>query len=145
MDSYVASARLTLWPQQSSHSLSGRDPCTASAAPQKLLPEFACKQAPHEQLHSQVTDLSRPYDLCIGDQYTTISMADVHRKIELQEQDDLLYLVNNARRRANERIDLALPPIEGEDALRQRVEELVHSVSTLPYHLRSLPIFHNFG
>jgi kinetochor protein Mis14/NSL1 len=72
-------------------------------------------------------------------------MADVHRKIELQEQDDLLYLVNNARRRANERIDLALPPIEGEDALRQRVEELVHSVSTLPYHLRSLPIFHNFG
>ena len=56
-------------------------------------------------------------------------MADVHRKIELQEQDDLCYLLNNARRRARERIDLALPPIEGEDALRTRVEELVYQVS----------------
>jgi kinetochor protein Mis14/NSL1 len=56
-------------------------------------------------------------------------MADVHRKIELQEQDDLRYLINNARRRATEKIDQALPPIEGEDALRRRVEELVHEVS----------------
>jgi kinetochor protein Mis14/NSL1 len=56
-------------------------------------------------------------------------MADVHRKIELQEQDDLRYLINNARSRTTEKIDLALPPIEGEDALRRRVEELVHEVS----------------
>jgi kinetochor protein Mis14/NSL1 len=56
-------------------------------------------------------------------------MVDVHRKIELQEQDDLCYLINNARSRATEKIDLALPPIEGEDALRRRVEELVHEVS----------------
>lgn len=56
-------------------------------------------------------------------------MADVHRKIELQEQDDLRYLINNARRRASEKIDEALPPIQGEDALRRRVEELVHEVS----------------
>jgi len=53
-------------------------------------------------------------------------MADVHRKIELQEQDDLRYLVDNVRRTANQKIDLALPPIEGEDALRRRVEALVH-------------------
>jgi len=58
-------------------------------------------------------------------------MADVHRRIELQEQDDLRYLINNVRRAANEKIDLALPPIEGEDALRRHVEELVHEyVST---------------
>lgn len=56
-------------------------------------------------------------------------MADVHRKIELQEQDDLRYLINNARQRASEKIDEALPPIQGEDALRRRVEELVHEVS----------------
>lgn len=56
-------------------------------------------------------------------------MADLHRKIELQEQDDLRYLIMNARSRATEKIDLALPPIEGEDALRRRVEELVHEVS----------------
>lgn len=56
-------------------------------------------------------------------------MSEVHRKIELQEQDDLCYLINNVRRAANDKIDLALPPIEGEDALRKRVEELVHEVS----------------
>jgi hypothetical protein len=56
-------------------------------------------------------------------------MADVHRKIELQEQDDLRYLINSARCRASEKIDEALPPIQGEDALRRRVEELVHEVS----------------
>lgn len=56
-------------------------------------------------------------------------MADVHRKIELQEQDDLRYLINNTRCRASEKIDEALPPIQGEDALRRRVEELVHEVS----------------
>jgi kinetochor protein Mis14/NSL1 len=69
-------------------------------------------------------------------------MADVHRKIELQEQDDLRYLINNARRRANERIDLALPPIEGEDALRRRVEELVHEVRFLSHRFNFLELAH---
>lgn len=56
-------------------------------------------------------------------------MVEVHhRKIELQAPDDLRYLVDNARRAANEKIDRSLPPIEGEDALRRRVEELVHEV-----------------
>lgn len=54
-----------------------------------------------------------------------------HRKIELQAPDDLRYLLDNARRAANEKIDRSLPPIEGEDALRRRVEELVHEVSAL--------------
>jgi kinetochor protein Mis14/NSL1 len=59
-------------------------------------------------------------------------MADVHRKIELQETDDLRYLINNARRAANQKINDALPPIKGEDTLRQRVEELVHEVCCSP-------------
>jgi len=67
-------------------------------------------------------------------------MTDVHRKIELQEQGDLRYLINNAQRRANEMIDCALPPIEGEDSLRRRVEELVHEVSLPRNH--SFPLDH---
>ena len=61
-------------------------------------------------------------------------MAEFHRKIELQSPDDLQYLVSNIRRAANEKIDKDLPPIEGEDKMRERVEELVHSVRspTLP-------------
>jgi kinetochor protein Mis14/NSL1 len=67
-------------------------------------------------------------------------MAEALRKIELQEADDLRYLVANLRRAADEKIDLALPPIEGEDALRQKVEELVHGVRFIlilsgPLHL----------
>ena len=56
-----------------------------------------------------------------------------HRKIELQSPEDLRYLMDNVSRRAREKIDLNLPPSaapEGEDALRRRVEELVHEVST---------------
>jgi kinetochor protein Mis14/NSL1 len=55
-------------------------------------------------------------------------MAEFHRKIELQSPDDLQYLISNVRRAANEKIDKDLPPIEGEDKMRERVEELVHSV-----------------
>jgi hypothetical protein len=55
-------------------------------------------------------------------------MAEFHRKIELQSPDDLQYLVSNIRRAANEKIGKDLPPIEGEDKMRERVEELVHSV-----------------
>jgi kinetochor protein Mis14/NSL1 len=55
-------------------------------------------------------------------------MADHHRKIELQSPGDLQYLITNVRRAANEKIDKDLPPIEGEDKMRERVEELVHQV-----------------
>jgi hypothetical protein len=58
-------------------------------------------------------------------------MAEFQRKIELQSPDDLQYLVSNIRRAANEKIDRDLPPIEGEDKMRERVEELVHSVCLL--------------
>ncbi len=68
-------------------------------------------------------------------------MAAVHRKIELQEQEDLRYLINNVRRAANEKIDLALPPIEGEDTLRQRVEQLVDEVESLPRLLFCPPLY----
>ncbi|KAG0647169.1 hypothetical protein D0Z07_6990 [Hyphodiscus hymeniophilus] len=51
-------------------------------------------------------------------------MAEHHRKIELQSPDDLQYLISNVRRAANEKIDKDLPPIEGEDRMRRRVEEL---------------------
>lgn len=59
-------------------------------------------------------------------------MTEFHRKIELQSPDDLQYLISNVRRAANENIDKDLPPIEGEDKMRTRVEELVHTVCTAP-------------
>ncbi len=55
-------------------------------------------------------------------------MAEYHRKIELQSPDDLQYLVSNIRRAANEKIDRDLPPMEGEDELRRRVEEDINIV-----------------
>lgn len=55
-------------------------------------------------------------------------MTEFQRKIELQSPDDLQYLISNIRRAANEKIDKDLPPIEGEDKMRERVEELVHEV-----------------
>ncbi|KFY40454.1 hypothetical protein V494_03490, partial [Pseudogymnoascus sp. VKM F-4513 (FW-928)] len=62
-------------------------------------------------------------------------MADHQRKIELQEPDDLRYLLANTRRVAGEKVDIALPPIEGEDALREKVEELVNSYVTKTFTL----------
>jgi kinetochor protein Mis14/NSL1 len=60
-------------------------------------------------------------------------MAEFHRKIELQSPEDLQYLVSNIRRAANEKIDKDWPPIEEEDTMRKRVEELVHDVFTLSF------------
>ncbi|KAI9723710.1 MAG: hypothetical protein M1812_001010 [Candelaria pacifica] len=50
-----------------------------------------------------------------------------HRKIELQSPLDLTYLQTNISRSARAKLDLNLPPApgEGEDKLRNRVEELV--------------------
>jgi len=65
-------------------------------------------------------------------------MAEFQRKIELQSPDDLQYLISNVRRAANEKIDKDLPPIEGEDKMRERVEELVNEVcSTASFQLTS--------
>lgn len=57
-------------------------------------------------------------------------MAELQRRIELQSIEDLQFLAANIRRGANEKIDQALPPMEGEgeDAMRKRVEEDVHAV-----------------
>lgn len=56
---------------------------------------------------------------------------NAHRKIELQSPLDLQYLVANVQRAAREKLDAHLPPNavpDGEDALRQRTEELVEEV-----------------
>ena len=57
-------------------------------------------------------------------------MAELQRKIELQSIEDLQYLVGNIQRGAGEKIDQALPPMDGveEDAMIRRVEEDVHNV-----------------
>lgn len=55
-----------------------------------------------------------------------------HRKIELQSPDDLTYLIANVSRAAREKLDKHLPPdaaLEGEDAMRIRVEKLIDEVS----------------
>ncbi|KAI9787755.1 MAG: hypothetical protein M1839_000287 [Geoglossum umbratile] len=71
--------------------------------------------------------------------------ASHHRKIELQSPEDLRYLASNVSRRARQKIDLNLPPCaapEGEDALRKRVEELVHEYvqRTFEYARHSISI-----
>jgi kinetochor protein Mis14/NSL1 len=60
-------------------------------------------------------------------------MTEFHRKVELQSPEDLQYLVSNIRRAANEKIDKDWPPIEEEDTMRKRVEELVHDVCILSF------------
>jgi hypothetical protein len=67
-------------------------------------------------------------------------MTEFHRKIELQSPEDLQYLVSNIRRAANEKIDKDWPPIEEEDTMRKRVEELVHDVCT-PSSLEKVSMF----
>ena len=54
-----------------------------------------------------------------------------HRKIDLQSPSDLIYLFNNIKTAARQKMDLAIPPSaapEGEDAYRSKVEELVQKV-----------------
>jgi kinetochor protein Mis14/NSL1 len=60
-------------------------------------------------------------------------MAEEQRRIELQSPDDLQYLIGNVKRAAKERIDKDLPPIEGEDAMRKMVEEIVDRVRFFPF------------
>ncbi|KAF7534165.1 hypothetical protein G7054_g6483 [Neopestalotiopsis clavispora] len=60
------------------------------------------------------------------------------RKIELQSPEDLTYLLANVRRAAAERVNEAFPPVEGaqgEDELRNRIEELVEEYITKTFTL----------
>ncbi|ETS85253.1 hypothetical protein PFICI_03278 [Pestalotiopsis fici W106-1] len=60
------------------------------------------------------------------------------RKIELQSPEDLTYLLANVRRAAAERVNEAFPPVEGaqgEDELRDRIEELVEEYITKTFTL----------
>lgn len=59
------------------------------------------------------------------------------RKIELQAPEDLTYLLANIRRAAAERINEAFPPVEGaqgEDELRNSIEELIEEVRLFHTH-----------
>ncbi|CCU75718.1 Mis14 domain protein [Blumeria hordei DH14] len=51
-------------------------------------------------------------------------MTEFQRKIELQSLEDFQYLVTKIRRAAQAKIDMDLPPMEGEDPMRKRVEAL---------------------
>ena len=65
-----------------------------------------------------------------------------HRKIELQTPADLSYLIANVQRTARQKLDRHLPPEaapDGEDAMRERVAELVDEVRLLLRHLRKDP------
>lgn len=61
-------------------------------------------------------------------------MEEAHRKIELQSNEDLAYLLDNVRRAAQDQLDKAFPQIEGssaqEDELRAPIERLVNEVRT---------------
>ena len=63
-----------------------------------------------------------------------------HRKVDLQSAADLLYLLNNIKTAAQQKLDLAIPPSaapKGEDTYRSKVEELVQEVETShPYEYR---------
>lgn len=50
-----------------------------------------------------------------------------HRKVDLQAPADLVYLHNNIKAVAQQKLDLAIPP-QGEDAFRNQVQELVQEV-----------------
>lgn len=51
-----------------------------------------------------------------------------HRKIDLQSPADLVYLFNNIKNAAQQKLDLAIPP-QGEDAFRTKVQESVQDVN----------------
>ncbi|KAK7414996.1 hypothetical protein QQX98_006229 [Neonectria punicea] len=56
-------------------------------------------------------------------------VSQVQRKIELQSNEDLAYLIANVRRAAADRLNEAFPHVEGndgEDELRNKIEELVN-------------------
>ena len=70
---------------------------------------------------ASIFDSTTPYP---GDRAT----ESAHRKVELQSPADLTYIIAKVTAAAREKIDRHLPPDaapEGEDAMRQRVEELV--------------------
>ncbi|MCJ1461911.1 hypothetical protein MMC07_000510 [Pseudocyphellaria aurata] len=68
-------------------------------------------------------------------------MEPHHRKIDLQSPADLIYLRDNIRNAAKQKLDLAIPP-QGEDAFRTKVQDLVQDyiTQTLTLALPSLAI-----
>ncbi|KPM36270.1 hypothetical protein AK830_g10300 [Neonectria ditissima] len=67
-------------------------------------------------------------------------VSQVQRKIELQSNEDLAYLIANVRRAAAERLNEAFPHVEGndgEDELRDKIEELVNEYINKTFALAS--------
>ncbi|KAF7544647.1 hypothetical protein G7Z17_g9783 [Cylindrodendrum hubeiense] len=63
-----------------------------------------------------------------------------HRKIELQSNEDLAYLIANVRAAAADRLNEAFPHVEGEDGedeLRNMIEELVNEYINKTFSLAS--------
>lgn len=61
-----------------------------------------------------------------------------YRKVDLQAPADLVYLHNNIKAVAQQKLDLAIPP-QGEDAFRNQVQELVQEVFCLLTPPKSIP------
>lgn len=61
------------------------------------------------------------------------------RKIELQEPEDLIYLIQNVRAEATAQLNEAFPPVEDQDGrgdeLRLRIEKEVHEYINRTFHL----------
>ncbi|KAI5467999.1 hypothetical protein BGZ63DRAFT_372733 [Mariannaea sp. PMI_226] len=67
-------------------------------------------------------------------------VSQVQRKIELQSNEDLAYLIANVRRAAAERLNEAFPHVEGddgEDELRNQIEKLVNEYINRTFSLAS--------
>ncbi|KAI9901289.1 hypothetical protein N3K66_003106 [Trichothecium roseum] len=59
------------------------------------------------------------------------------RRIELQTNEDLTYLIGNVRRAAAARLNEAFPVVEGEDELREHIESLVDEYINKTFTLAS--------
>lgn len=69
-------------------------------------------------------------------QWTHAFNMETLRRIELQEPDDLVYIINNVRAAAMDQLNEAFPPVEGQDGhgdeLRLLIEAEVNEVRRLP-------------
>lgn len=99
------------------------------------------KNITEEQQQSQQTNSTSSSSAPNSSNNNGNVMDGAHRKIELQSPEDLTFLINNVRRAAEEHINAAFPPVDGqddagagEDELRVRIEKLVADVRPLHKH-----------
>ena len=83
-----------------------------------------------------MANIFESYDHIHGDRAT----ESAHRRVELQSPQDVTYLIANVQRQARTKMDRNFPPdaaMEGDDAMRKRVEKLVDDVCVRWYQIRS--------